>query len=478
MAIQGVDYSSSRPDPACLYQEGKRFVVRYTNLGAARAKTLVFTEAKKLTDAGLRIVTVFEETAGHMLDGAAAGTAAARASWAQGKAAGMHPDAPHYFALDVDPTNLTSIQWSRCAAYLDAAAAVLGRHRVGLYGNDEAIDRLRDHASFYWQTYAWSRDENDAVRWADGLHLRQYKNGVTLCGGSVDLDDALTPYYGQWGVNVFMPSDLERAQALARSCDPIPYRMTVEISRDGIDCSGMMSLMCNSLLNKDNVWVRLFATGTIRDLVDAGRLPFLHPGLGDDGDFNIGVIYPWEMSSGIGHTAGTLGGLNVESRGGDGVVIGSAARGATHSLFRHHYHMKIDSAGNIGEEDDMSAADVEAIKDHVTQQTNYAVRSLDHGNRDVVGVNNHLGTVRSDLAALKTLLTGQADDETKILAAIAAQRMDPAALASVIAAKLQESGVIQADVDEEALSARLSTAVTEALQQVTFTATSRDQSTG
>lgn len=51
----------------------------------------------------------------------------------------------------------------------------------------------------------------------------------------------------------------------------------------------------------------------------------------------IGIVYPQEMKSGIGHVACTLGGVNYESRGGKGVLKGSAARGATSPLFRHHF---------------------------------------------------------------------------------------------------------------------------------------------
>jgi len=144
-------------------------------------------------------------------------------------------------------------------------------------------------------------------------------------------------------ISVFDQEDLARAKKLAVSCDPIPYRMTVEISRNGIDCSGFMSLLANSLRGLTNPWVRLFSTGTIANKVSANQLPFIYVGLGDSNDFNMGVIYPWESSSGIGHMAGTLAGFNVEARGGYGVVLGSAARGATNPLFRHHFHMKIAS---------------------------------------------------------------------------------------------------------------------------------------
>lgn len=145
-------------------------------------------------------------------------------------------------------------------------------------------------------------------------------------------------------VDVYDESDLARAKKLAISCDPIPYRMSWEISRSGIDCSGIMSLLTNSLRGLANPWVRLFATGTIDRKVRDGSLPFINLGMGDSDDFNMGVIFPWETSSGIGHMAGTLSGFNVEARGGYGVLLGSKARSATNPLFRHHYHMKIRRA--------------------------------------------------------------------------------------------------------------------------------------
>ncbi|NJP75688.1 hypothetical protein, partial [Streptomyces sp. C1-2] len=38
-------------------------------------------------------------------------------------------------------------------------------------------------------------------------------------------------------------------------------------------------------------------------------------------------------NSGVGHTAGTLNGVNVESRGGDGIVVGGRARSYRDGLF-------------------------------------------------------------------------------------------------------------------------------------------------
>ncbi|WP_405559078.1 hypothetical protein OHV08_34280 [Streptomyces canus] len=61
--------------------------------------------------------------------------------------------------------------------------------------------------------------------------------------------------------------------------------------------------------------------------------------------FRVGIT-----NAGVGHTAGTLGKTNVESRGGAGVVVGSRARGYKDSLFNSWYGFmpgKYDSGGYL-----------------------------------------------------------------------------------------------------------------------------------
>jgi hypothetical protein len=61
--------------------------------------------------------------------------------------------------------------------------------------------------------------------------------------------------------------------------------------------------------------------------------------------FRIGIT-----NAGVGHTAGTLGKTNVESRGGAGVIVGSRARGYKDSLFTDWYGFqpgKYDSGGYL-----------------------------------------------------------------------------------------------------------------------------------
>jgi predicted nucleic acid-binding Zn-ribbon protein len=83
------------------------------------------------------------------------------------------------------------------------------------------------------------------------------------------------------------------------------------------DCSGFMSAITNYIRGK-SPYSRVGATGSF-------------PWSGFErgaGAFMIG-----SRKGNPGHMAGTLLGQNVESRGGDGVVVGSGARGATNSLF-------------------------------------------------------------------------------------------------------------------------------------------------
>ena len=105
--------------------------------------------------------------------------------------------------------------------------------------------------------------------------------------------------------------DLRRTQRLARKLDGGRY-IWGGVSARGSDCSGFMSILLNSLDGRKDVFVRRFATGNLRDRADDLGL---RRGLGDANDFNLGVRFPGESSSKIGHVAGTLGGLNVESRG-------------------------------------------------------------------------------------------------------------------------------------------------------------------
>jgi TP901 family phage tail tape measure protein len=104
----------------------------------------------------------------------------------------------------------------------------------------------------------------------------------------------------------------------------------------GYDCSGFQSAITNLLLGQDP-YSRRGSTATF---------PWsgFQPGYGA---YTIGSTP--NAGGGIGHMAGTLLGVNVESNGSDGVVVGSRARGASDSLFSTRAHLAMFNGGVIGE---------------------------------------------------------------------------------------------------------------------------------
>ncbi|XMN06362.1 hypothetical protein ACK8N7_10160 [Streptomyces griseobrunneus] len=92
------------------------------------------------------------------------------------------------------------------------------------------------------------------------------------------------------------------------------------------DCSGFMSSIQKVILGQIPTG-RLWSTFSFQgDNAPAGWVRNLRS------PFQVGIT-----NAGVGHTAGTLAGVNVESRGGDGVVVGKGARGWNDSLFTDHY---------------------------------------------------------------------------------------------------------------------------------------------
>jgi TP901 family phage tail tape measure protein len=123
---------------------------------------------------------------------------------------------------------------------------------------------------------------------------------------------------------------LNGALAFARGEVGKPY-VWGGVGPGGYDCSGFMSAIAN-VVTGSPVHRRRMATATFAD--GRGHAGFV-PGYGSPGGFTIGV-----MQGNPGHMAGTLAGVNVESRGGQGVVVGPSARGASNSLFRQRFHLQ------------------------------------------------------------------------------------------------------------------------------------------
>jgi hypothetical protein len=191
VAIEGVDYSWSRPPPSCLRSLGKVFACRYFGAGTSD-KHATKAECAALHAMGLAVVALCEGYERDPLKGRAEGQRQARLADSSSYAAGLPADRPIYFAVDFD---MTVAQRPAVRAFLDGCADIIGRNRVGVYGGIRTTEwaSTNRYASWLFQTYAWS---GGVV--GQHTHLYQYRNGQRVCGGDVDLCRATVTDYGQW----------------------------------------------------------------------------------------------------------------------------------------------------------------------------------------------------------------------------------------------------------------------------------------
>ncbi len=191
-ARMGVDYSWGRPSPSGLHADGYTFAARYLSWDTT-GKNLSAGEAHDLEAAGVDVVANWENSGTAALDGYAQGVSDAKEAEAQAVADGMPAGRPIYFSVDFDAQ---PDQQGAINDYFDGVASVLGRSRTGAYGGYYLIGRLFDAGkiTYGWQTYAWSYGQ-----WDSRAQLRQTQNGVTIAGGSCDIDEAVAGDFGQWG---------------------------------------------------------------------------------------------------------------------------------------------------------------------------------------------------------------------------------------------------------------------------------------
>jgi hypothetical protein len=218
VVAEGVDYAWSRPSPAVIAASGREFVCRYVSHDTT-GKNLTLAEAVRLSDAGLSIVIVFESTASRMLAGVSAGIADAKFAESEVAKLGMPPTRPIYFACDFDAS---AGQQTVINAYLDGAATVIPRSRIGMYGGYGPINRALDAGkiTWAWQTYAWS-----GGKWDKRAQIQQYKNDQSLAGVTgVDFNRSMTTDYGQWRIEPAMTISSADADKIA----------TAVLNKDGI----------------------------------------------------------------------------------------------------------------------------------------------------------------------------------------------------------------------------------------------------
>ena len=148
--MSGLDYSAGTIPAATIRRAGYSFVIRYVDdpaRGLTR-KHISAPEYRDLVAGGVEVHLVFEIATTDMLGGAAAGRANATRALRGAEAIGYPSDGLIFMACDM---HVSAAQIRACLAYIDAAAAVLGKARTGVYGFPELIAASQGHAAAYWQ---------------------------------------------------------------------------------------------------------------------------------------------------------------------------------------------------------------------------------------------------------------------------------------------------------------------------------------
>ena len=189
----GYDCSWDPPDQVCMVSLlGARFIVRYASRDPS--KNLTQAELDSALSNGLAVCVVWQEGKTQMLRGWDGGIQDANDAEAFVNGLGLG-GIPIYFACDDDITFYSNQQIAAVDNYVDATRSVVGNSRNGGYGSFDFCKRELDRGAMVWgwQTYGWSGD-----RWEERCQLRQVNNNVTVCGGTIDWDEARYADYGQW----------------------------------------------------------------------------------------------------------------------------------------------------------------------------------------------------------------------------------------------------------------------------------------
>lgn len=266
--MEGVDYSLARPNLDELWRAGKRFVSRYLAY-LPNDKVLTFTELRRLHDRGFGVVLNWEQATGDMLKGFNTGKAHASEALRQANALDAPSNTPIYFSCDLQ---VTEAQFAPVARYLDGAASVLGRHRVGVYGQYSLIQALVPTvATWGWQTYAWS-----AGKVSPKAHFLQYHNNVKVGGGDCDLNRSLKAEFGAWykgGMDVALDQNDLNAIAQAVWTHPLGQGNPGYAGQQGETALAFAWQSGNTAVEKlDEVLSKLGAQGTGTAMTDEDRV--------------------------------------------------------------------------------------------------------------------------------------------------------------------------------------------------------------
>jgi peptidoglycan hydrolase-like protein with peptidoglycan-binding domain len=174
---------------------GIEFVCRYLVPARYAHKRITKAEAQNITNAGMKIVCVFESTADRVKGGAEAGRIDGKLALAETKLVGQPIGTTVYFAVDYDAP---ATDYDIIEEYLRNAFVELPGYAVGVYGSYAVVEEMyrRKACTHFWQTYAWSKG-----KLSEHTNVYQYKNGVNVCGINADLNNSFGNE-GWWNLQI------------------------------------------------------------------------------------------------------------------------------------------------------------------------------------------------------------------------------------------------------------------------------------
>lgn len=198
-----IDYAGGVPSAAAIRDAGHIGVIRYVSDRRPGAewmagKPLRSAEVDDLKAAGLQIVSCYQFGKGPTADwrgGLEAGQRHAERGLALHRAAGGPDNVPIYASIDDNPSPVDFA--TMIAPYLLGWQSVLGPENTGVYANTPTIElaRAASLGSWYWQ-HNWGTPKG-FVHPAANLHQFEIDK-QSIDGVGIDVNNVLTPEYGQW----------------------------------------------------------------------------------------------------------------------------------------------------------------------------------------------------------------------------------------------------------------------------------------
>jgi hypothetical protein len=180
--------------------KGVGFICRYL-------KNLTAAEVRAITDAGLKLVSIFETTAERALAGAAAGAEDGAAALAAAARLGQPAGAAIYATADFGET---APQDPAVVAYFSGfATAIAGKAKLGVYGEGAVCQAVLDAgvADYTWLAGGSGMRGTAAFAASGRATIAQDvgdKRGLNL-GIDIDSDVALVDDYGGWNLAAPVP---------------------------------------------------------------------------------------------------------------------------------------------------------------------------------------------------------------------------------------------------------------------------------